>query len=130
MDTKSKPTRVRVSEDDRQNTVKLFVYGIFLDELNRNRYHMTNPEYTTVKGFVTIGDYIVSAIRTDIDEAALTGLVVDIPEEELYRVDYVEAGYDRIIVNTTSAGDAFMYAYPGQGVNCSSLGRARYESEE
>ena len=60
-------------------TSKLFVYGIFLDESTRNRYFMENPEYDTVKDFLTYGSRIVTAYKQEDCGLALTGLVVDMP---------------------------------------------------
>ena len=89
---------------------KLFVYGIFLDEFNRNHYGMSNPVYDTVKGFVTKGSHIVQAVRSDDDDVALTGLTVDMNDDNWLSLDALEGGYDRIKVKTTKGHTVFMYA--------------------
>lgn len=95
-------------------TEQLFVYGIFLDEDNRKRYGMTNPEYDTVPDFVTFGDHIVSAAPVGEGmNVQLSGLVVDVDPDFWPDIDALEGGYERIIVETNSHGQAFMYAAPG-----------------
>ena len=105
---------------------KLFVYGIFLSEYARRDYHMGNPEYAVVEDYTTIlmmpGSDIVAAIP--LKGVALTGLLVDIPAvyldpdrkgEEITwldnweRLDQLEAGYDRIKVETVIGEEAYMY---------------------
>src|SRR4051812_7599639 len=88
---------------------KLFVYGIFLDENNRNGYGMRNPRYATVADYITIGGDIVTAYRVPEIRASLTGLVVDMPSDRWADLDALEAGYNRIQVNT-SRGKTYMYA--------------------
>lgn len=93
------------------STPKLFVYGIFLDESNRNHYGMSNPHYDTVKGYITVGDRIVQAVRIGgVDNVALTGLTVDMNPEYWEMLDLLESGYERIQVITTGGEEAYMYA--------------------
>lgn len=114
MVTKSKEKRVRVPEyvEPALATEKLFVYGIFLDGDNRARYEMTNPSYDTVPGYLTVGHHIVSAVRTDENSVALTGLLVDVPDKIFPYLDSLEAGYYRVKVNTSGGTEAFMYVTP------------------
>ncbi len=88
--------------------IRLFVYGIFLDETMRQSYGMTNPRYTTVKDYVTYGNGIVVAHRQRGAGLALTGLLVDMygDWDELDRLEY---GYDRIVIKTTDGDKAYMY---------------------
>lgn len=104
---------------------RLFVYGVFLSEHMRDKYAMSNPRYTTVRGYTTIGcgesGHIVEAVRINTDKGdslCLTGLLVDVePEVELWgykmdnwmRIDALEAGYDRVKVKTTSGVSCWMY---------------------
>lgn len=88
---------------------KLFVYGIFLDEKNRQRYGMSNPRYATVKDYATWGNYIVTAKHQSGAGLALTGLLVDIEPEAWPRLDALEAGYDREEVDVLGLGKAYMY---------------------
>ncbi len=129
METTSKPRTVRVSESPEPDVAQLFVYGIFLDEDNREHYGMTNPRYDTVQGFITVGGSIVQAVPSTTFGASLTGLVVDIPTENLHRVDLLEMGYDRIKVETNSGVDAFMYSTMGIRDNYSTVMRKFYEPE-
>ena len=132
METKSKQGSVRVSknvERDVSSTVKLFVYGIFLDEMNRLYYGMENPSYDTVRGYITVGDSIVTAVPSTIIGSSLTGLLVDVPVSSFPRLDLLESGYDRIKVTTTSGFEAFMYAAHGSGFNYSNIRSGFYESE-
>lgn len=92
----------------------LFVYGIFLDRSARLEFGMSNPQYATVKGYATFGDYIVSAHRIDPDEPAmpdycLTGLLVDVDPEYWKRLDALEHGYNRKIITTAQGIKAYMY---------------------
>ena len=91
-------------------TERLFVYGIFLDEDNRKEYGMSNPRYTTVAGYITVGGGIVQAVPVQSREIALTGLVVDMDSTRWARLDRLEGGYDRIKVKTHGGEDAWMYA--------------------
>lgn len=93
-------------------TEKLFVYGIFLDEYNRDAYGMSNPKYTTVPGFITIGAGIVQAMPVSDQNIALTGLVVDMDSTKWRPLDSLEGGYDRVKVRTNSGDDAWMYVMP------------------
>lgn len=88
---------------------KLFVYGIFLSEYNRQAYGMTNPEYATVKDYATFGGYIVQAVHIPESGLSLTGLLVTPNEEQWGRVDALEAAYDRVIITTTDGDRAYMY---------------------
>lgn len=92
---------------------RLFVYGIFLGESLRPAFGMSNPRYETVPGFITVGGRIVEAIRVPNDEIALTGLVVDVDPVYWGRIDELESGYDRIIVQTSSNESVYMYAKRG-----------------
>jgi len=87
---------------------KLFVYGIFLDEGNRNAYGMSNPHYATVPNWATVGGYIVEAVPCK--GATLTGLLVDMDETRWERLDQLERGYIRTTVQTTEGINAYMYA--------------------
>ena len=93
---------------------KLFVYGIFLNEYNRERYGMTNPSYDTVLDFATFGHGIVQASYLPGGNLSLTGLLVDYDPEVWENLDRLEGGYDRIIVTTTRGERAYMYAEPSK----------------
>jgi gamma-glutamylcyclotransferase (GGCT)/AIG2-like uncharacterized protein YtfP len=99
-----------------KRTEKLFVYGIFLDEVNRNSYGMTNPKYTTVPGYITMGGHIVKAVHVEDKSIALTGLIVDMDSERWQGLDSLEGGYDRIAITTVDGTNAFMYAEHQEGV--------------
>ena len=89
---------------------KLFVYGIFLDEFNRQAYGMSNPKYATVKHYVTVGHHIVAAVPVDkSNNCALTGLLVDMNPKGWDKLDSLEGDYDRIEIETTDREKAFMY---------------------
>ena len=103
---------VRNTKDNSDTKDKLFVYGIFLDEENRKEYGMSNPQYTTVPGYLTVGSYIVRAVQTDNTSVALTGLLVDVDPAMWPSLDSLEAGYDRIKVRDVSGDIAYMYAAP------------------
>lgn len=96
-----------------EQPTKLFVYGIFLDENMREMYHMTNPKYDTVKDFATFGSTIVTAQYVPQAGLALTGVTVDYDPEQWERLDGLEGGYDRIIIDTTHGERAYMYAEKG-----------------
>jgi hypothetical protein len=90
------------------------VYGIFLDERNRDHYQMTNPCYAVVRNYVTVnvGGSIVEAVEVEeINNCGLTGLIVDIPDDpqNWQRLDALEVGYDRIKVTTLDNEWAYMY---------------------
>lgn len=89
---------------------RLFVYGIFLSESQRARYGMTNPQYATVKNYVTYGDQIVTAYKQENAGLALTGLLVDVDPEHWDRIDRLEGGYVRTVITTTGGEQAYMYA--------------------
>ena len=91
------------------STEKLFVYGIFLGEGNRKRFGMSNPEYATVRGYLTRGDYIVCAYPVKDKNTTLTGLLVDMDSSGWEQLDRLEHGYDRVKVTTTSGEEAWMY---------------------
>lgn len=103
---------------------RLFVYGIFLDELRRGRYAMSNPEYDTVRDYVTYGDHIVTAYHQPRRGLALTGLTVDVNPYELgergelidtwARLDRLEGGYERKVITTTTGVEAYMYVGKGE----------------
>lgn len=92
---------------------KLFVYGIFLGQAARNSYGMINPRYTTVPGYITVGHGIVQAVKVDEPRIELTGLLVEIHPNQWPRLDRLEAGYQRIKVET-GLGQAWMYAEPAR----------------
>lgn len=92
---------------------KLFVYGIFLAEVRRQQYGMTNPRYATVRDYLTIGDYIVQAHHVPGADLALTGLLVDVPTNYDWKpLDQLEGGYNRTIVTTTDGERAYIYVSP------------------
>ena len=91
------------------NSNRLFVYGIFLSERNRRLYGMRNPEYATVRDYLTVGDVIVEAVKVKNAGLALTGLVVDMDPRKWESLDALEGGYNREIVTTTDGERVFMY---------------------
>jgi len=91
---------------------RLFVYGIFLGEGARKKYGMSNPVYSTVKNYITVGHGIVTAVKTNKPGVELTGLVVDVDPEYWPKIDELEQGYDRIIVKTCFDEEVYMYANP------------------
>lgn len=94
-------------------TSKLFVYGIFLGATMRSYYEMHNPMYATVPGFLTVGQHIVQArYEPTYPNLALTGLLVEIPDDRFESLDALEGGYERVRV-TTDSGEAFMYVEVG-----------------
>ena len=115
--TKTTPTPVADYRFYSVPKAQLFVYGIFLDQYNRDEYLMFNPRYATVKGFVTKGSRIVTAYPSDDHRDALTGLLVDIVDDDRNwtMLDALEMGYDRILVQTTDGTVAYMYAARGTG---------------
>lgn len=94
---------------------KLFVYGIFLGEDMRDMYKMTNPQYATVKDFLTVGGHIVTAEFVPGYGLALTGLLVTPHKEKWDALDALEGGYERIKVRTSDGILAWMYAKRGTG---------------
>lgn len=90
--------------------MKLFVYGIFLDEINRREFGMSNPRYAVVLGYKTISWYgsIVQAVPSE-NKDALTGMTVDVPLSAWKGIDELESGYDRIKILTVQGVSAFMY---------------------
>lgn len=93
-------------------TNRLFVYGIFLGQDMRSSYGMSNPQYATVKGYITVGHRIVTAVPVQEQSACLTGLTVDIDPRMWERTDQLESGYDRKLVQTTSNEQVYMYVQP------------------
>jgi len=89
---------------------KLFVYGIFLAQHNRDWAGMTNPKYATVKDYVTQGWDIVTARKLKGANLSLTGLLVDVDPSKWKEIDALERGYDRIEIRTTGGDKAYMYA--------------------
>ena len=81
--------------------MKLFVYGIFLGADARFSYGMTNPKYCTVRGYATVGEHIVYAVKDR--RYTLTGLLVDVDQDAWTALDSLEYGYDRVIVETTDS---------------------------
>lgn len=109
-------------------TEKLFVYGIFLNEYNRDRYGMTNPQYATVKKFVTIGSTIVEALYVDeFEDASLTGLLVDMDSSRWGPLDNLEGGYERVKITTTDGTRAYMYARYGTAEQLNSENYSTYQ---
>lgn len=88
---------------------RLFVYGIFLDAHNRLAYGMSNPVYTTVDGYVTVGAHVVQAVKAP-SGYALTGLIVDVDPKYWDKIDSLERAYERILVTTVDNEQAYMYA--------------------
>lgn len=89
----------------------LFVYGIFLDKDKRASYGMSNPLYTTVKGFATVplmGDMVAAV---PLEGYNLTGLLVEVNPGDWWKIDRLESAYDRIKVNTYF-GESWMYVRP------------------
>lgn len=95
--------------EEEQALNRLFVYGIFLDAHNRLAYGMSNPLYTTVNGWATVGSGIVQAVKAPY-EYALTGLIVDVDSSCWGKLDRLESGYERILVTTVDNEQAYMYA--------------------
>jgi gamma-glutamylcyclotransferase (GGCT)/AIG2-like uncharacterized protein YtfP len=92
---------------------KLFVYGIFLDESMRNEYCMSNPYYTTVDDYITVGRGIVQAAYVKKDSGiSLTGLVVDVDKDYWSALDQLEGAYDRVLVETYESEQVWMYVSP------------------
>lgn len=91
----------------------LFVYGIFLDQYNRDNYGMYNAQYTTVLDYITVGDRIVEAKYMPNIGASLTGLMVQVDPRYWEELDYLERGYDRIRVVTITGHKVWMYAQKG-----------------
>jgi len=92
---------------------RLFVYGIFLGEDGRKAYGMSKPQYDTVPGYLTVGDYIVQAIKIEDQRIRLTGLRVDVDPDYWGKIDDLEAGYDRVKITTTNNQDCWMYVAKG-----------------
>jgi gamma-glutamylcyclotransferase (GGCT)/AIG2-like uncharacterized protein YtfP len=91
---------------------RLFVYGIFLNESNRNAYGMSNPRYATVANYITVGHHIVQAMKVEGHGIALTGLTVDVNPDKWPSIDSLESGYDRRLVSTDSKEEVYMYVAP------------------
>lgn len=91
--------------------VKFFFYGIFLDKSVRERYGITSePDYQTVRDYATEGDYIVTAHHYSPELGlALTGIVVEVPEDCIPAIDRLEGGYDRVTVKTVQGHQVQMY---------------------
>lgn len=89
---------------------RLFVYGIFLSEYNRNAYGMSNPEYTTVRDYLTTGGVIATAHKCIDAGLVLTGLTVDVNPLAWESIDALEQGYNRVRVVTTNNESVYMYA--------------------
>lgn len=98
---------------------RLFVYGIFLSQGMRYQYGMTVIDYAVVPDYITTSKYgdIVEATRVNGVKAALTGLLVEVPEDKWEGLDQLEAGYDRVVVTTIMGDQAYMYAKPDNGQN-------------
>lgn len=92
---------------------RLFVYGIFLGQDMRDRYGMSNPQYTTVPGYATFGDYIVQAVPIKAPGLELTGLTVDVDPTRWADIDRLEGGYDRKLVTTSNKEKVYMYVAKG-----------------
>jgi len=102
-----------LKEDNEATLSRLFVYGIFLGEYARDRYHMSNPKYATVRDYATFGvtqdGNIVEAARVTGLGMVLTGLVVDVDPNAWEYIDSLESGYDRVQIVTTDKERAYMY---------------------
>lgn len=94
--------------------MKFFFYGVFLEKAAREQYRITDePRYATVKNYLTVGDYIVQATSISSNaNAALSGIIVDVPEESIERLDELERSYDRVTIETTYGERAEMYVAP------------------
>lgn len=88
---------------------RLFVYGIFLGEYQRQSYGMSNPQYATVLDYATFGHSIVQAEKIAGVGFSLTGLVVDVDPECWRDIDALEGAYKRIKVKTTRGEEVYMY---------------------
>lgn len=92
--------------------LKLFVYGIFLDESTRQRYGMVGHRYSTVPDYATFGGGIVRAVRIPGNGLSLTGVVTTPDQTQWDRLDALEGGYDRVEVTTTNGERVYMYVDP------------------
>lgn len=116
MSKKKRGLAILLPDKDIKNvTSKLFVYGIFLGERMRNGYNLKNPRYATVKGYITVGDYIAQAVPVKSEDIVLTGLICDVDDLTGLRnnwehLDSLESNYDRIRVKTTNNEECWMYA--------------------
>ena len=100
---------------------------------------MENPEYDTVKDFLTYGSRIVTAYKQEDCGLALTGLVVDMPSyiykgneaiDNWARLDALEGGYHRIKVKTVRGVEAYMYAGENYGAQESNSVSTTASTEE
>lgn len=94
---------------------RLFVYGIFLNRVTREKYGLSEGYYAVVRGYKTveIGFGIVEAVPDP--EGALTGLYVAVEPNAWNTLDRIEAGYDRIKVRTTDREECWMYVAKDNG---------------
>lgn len=60
-----------------------------------------------MEGWATVGGYIVMAVPCE--GATLTGLVAEVPDSSVNRLDSLERGYSKITVTTTDGEDVKMY---------------------
>jgi len=89
---------------------RLFVYGIFLSERTGSIYDFKYVGYGIVRDMATQANGSSSIVQAvPAPGLALTGLIVEVPEEKWDRLDRLEHGYKRIWVHT-SEGLAWMYA--------------------
>ena len=80
-----------------------FTYGIFMDRRTRIRYGLPEQaDYTTVRGYYTLGTSIATAYQ-GLTNMCLTGMLVEIPEGyDWTTLDMIEGGYNRIVIETTT----------------------------
>lgn len=94
------------------NTTKFFFYGIFIDAEIRKGYGLPEyAKYSTISDYATYGNNIVKAAYTPSLGLSLTGVLVDVPDEQIEMLDQAERGYDRIEIETHNA-KAQMYVAP------------------
>lgn len=90
--------------------MKFFFYGIFLQKSTREGVGIPGDgKYDTVKDYATWGSHIVTAYENPDAGIALTGLVIDVPESSIPRLDAIEAGYERKTITTVRGESVQMY---------------------
>lgn len=99
--------------------MKLFVYGIFLDENRRSAYGMSNPQYAVVPDYATYQLYDEIVEARPCKGAYLTGLIVEVAptmvtpygeRDNWERLDDLERGYQRATITTVRGEEAYIYA--------------------
>lgn len=105
--------------------MKFFSYGIFIDghlpttakdsahyrtEGIYPQYSYQRGKYATVAGYKTVGHHVVMAVPDE--TATLTGIVYEIDNDQLRKLDRIEAGYKRITVRTEQGDDVIIYIKP------------------